>query len=188
MPDAAEVARELRHVTVIGMRFQDAAILEFIDLCRPGETQRCEFGGEYAGMRRLSGMQAFAHGAVGIEGPGARTLGAGEAERPRGLFGIQFQQRGARRRCGEGPVDAGDVPATQSRRRRVRGEAGADHGFVAGGNRGHQRLAVGIEFLRHRQRGRHRDCTRVQFGIVIIVELEGMRGDAIDQRRIGHAQ
>ena len=126
-------------------------------------------------MRGLACVQPLAHRAIRVKRPQARALRAREAQRPRGFLHVQAQQHRARRSRAERPARAGQMPATQPRGGRLQRKTRTNHYFITGGNRGQQFFTGDIEFFRQRQRRRYHHRTRMQLGIVIIIQFKGVR-------------
>ncbi len=162
--------------------------MEFVDLRRPGETERGKLRGQHTGMRGFPRVEALAHGAVGIERPQPGALRAGETERPRRLLFVQAHEGCACRGGAERPAHAGQVPAAQPRRGGIERKAGADHDFVSGGDRSHEPFTARAELFSHGDCGRNHDRAGMKLGLVIVVELESMARRAIYESCIGRAQ
>ncbi len=159
-----------------------------VDLRGSREPERGELRREHARVCGFPGVQALAHGAVGVEGPQPRALRAREPERPRGVFLVQPEQHRARGGRAKRTAHAGEMPAAKPRRRRIEREAGTDHHFIARRDRRHQLLAARFEFFGHGKRGRDHDCARMQLRVMVIVELERVRRRAVHERGIRGAQ
>ena len=135
-------------------------------------------------LGRPAGVVALAHGAVGDIGPDAAGEAAGNAERPGGALGVEAEQAGGRRGGSEAAAGAGRMPAAAVVVRPVaaHGVEDAERDVVPADHRRQHCTAVGDALrLRDGQHGGDDDGPRMVRASEV-VELLGMRDDAVNQR------
>jgi hypothetical protein len=179
----AQVRRDLGPVVLGGDGLHHAA----------RRLQRARAGGE-AVLRHQRGHQPGACGAAGVEGLGhgaellahAHRLRRRDAQRHGRALRVQAEQAGARGRGTHRPGAAGDVPAAVVVVG-IHGIADAAAHVDAQHQRVDQGAAAGAGVLGQRQQRAGHRTGRMDDGLEVrVVEVEGVRADAVDQRRAGH--
>jgi hypothetical protein len=80
------------------------------------------------------------------------------------------------------------VPAAHPRASRPQGQRSADRDLVAHRQGGLDQVRLRGDGLPHRERGRQHDSAEVHLGVVEVIDLEGMRGGPVHERRIRRTQ
>ena len=157
------------------------ALGAFQHVAPAGEAARREPGRKQAVIGRLAGMERLAHRAEHRFQP--RRLGAGDAERNAGGVRVQPHQMRAGGGRAEAADGAGGVKAQTVVMAGFQGDAEAAFQLVAGHEGGDHRRPRGSPLLRQRQqRGQDGDARVAGHRQVHVVEIERVRGRAIDQR------
>ena len=153
---------------------------------RPGEACLGEACRQHAALGGAAHVQALDHRAGARACANSRRPAgqrAGDADRLRHLFGVEFQQPAdrdgsAERSGGAGRVEAAGLVVVPG------GAADPDHHLGAGDEGREQVASADAALLRDRERRREHGCARMHAGVRPgeIVHLEGVR-----QRAIGEA-